>query len=127
MSDEIVVHKRRGRPPKNPQAQPNQEVTQVAPVEKIKNQANVDPNWVPTETVNGTKVWIKSIIKITGCGHEFMVVVHPDRPFETTVKSTGLLRPNFNTPELEKEFEGIQFYERPALTTEVVAKEVVTC
>ena len=124
MSDEIIP-KRRGRPPKNPQAQPNQEVAQAAPVEKVKNQANVDPNWVPTETVNGTKVWIKSIIKIPGCGHEFMVVVHPDRPFETTVKATGLLKPNFNTPELEKEFEGIQFYERPVVKSEV-AQEVMT-
>ncbi len=78
-----------------------------------KESQNINPNWVLTKTCYGTPIAIESIMKgKKGCF--FMVIPnYTEKTYKTTVDSRGVIKPNFDTPEKEKEFEGIKFWEPP--------------
>jgi hypothetical protein len=68
-----------------------------------------DPTWVLTETVYKTPIAITDVCKNKGDCYFVVVPNYRERNSKTTIHSASVIRPVFNTPEIEKEFEGIVF------------------
>jgi len=78
-----------------------------------------DPTWVLTETSYGTPIAITDICKNEGDCYFVVVPNYRERNSKTTIHSASVIKPVFNTPEIEKEFEGILF------ATEVMKQPVL--
>lgn len=68
-----------------------------------------DPTWVLTETARGTPIAIVDICKTKGDCYFMVIPNYRERNSKTTIHSTSVIKPEFNTPEIEKEFEGVVF------------------
>jgi hypothetical protein len=68
-----------------------------------------DPTWVLTESARGTPIAIIDICKTKGDCYFMVIPNYRERNSKTTIHSTSVIKPEFNTPEIEKEFEGIVF------------------
>lgn len=135
MEEQIPVKRGRGRPRKDPNqpvktpvaphhtechvtAAPSGEIVGVTQIAKKPKAPKVplDPEWVLTKTYNGTSIAITGIIKGSNY-HEFFVVPRAEdgNTSQTVVKSEEVVRPIFDNPEKEKEFEGVQFWIPPVV------------
>jgi hypothetical protein len=78
-----------------------------------------DPTWVLTESARGTPIAIIDICKTKGDCYFMVIPNYRERNSKTTIHSTSVIKPEFTTPEIEKEFEGIVF------ATEAIKQPVV--
>ena len=83
-----------------------------------------DPFWVLTKTERGTPI---AIVNVYGKDNHcyFMVIPHyKERSSKTTVDSKSVIRPEFDNPEVEKEFADIKFYVAPVVTKPVISETI---
>jgi hypothetical protein len=68
-----------------------------------------NPDWVLTTTIYKTPIAIEGICKVCN-GYQFIVIPnYKERTSKTTVDSMDVIKPIFDNPEQEKEFENIPF------------------
>ena len=80
--------------------------------EKVKKRREYipeDPTWVLTKSARGTPIAITAICKTEGSCYFVVIPHYKDRSSKTTINSNSVIRPIFATPEIEKEFDGIEF------------------
>ena len=70
---------------------------------------------VLTKTVYGTPIAIVGICGSKGYCDLMVIPNYKERISKTTINSKSVIRPKFDDPEIEKEFEDIQFYVAPVL------------
>jgi len=87
----------------------------VTPIQKKerKDSLPINPEWVLTKTAYGTPIAIVGIAKCTNTVHFMVIPNYKERTSQITVDSKDVVKPVFDNPAIEKEFEGITWYIPP--------------
>ena len=103
---------------------PNQAVVNTkVKVKPRKDNLPADLFGVLTKTVYGTPIAIVGICGSKGYCDLMVIPNYKDRILKTTINSKSVIRPKFDNPEIEKEFEDIQFYVAPVMPEKTVQPE----
>jgi hypothetical protein len=87
----------------------------VTPIQKKerKDSLPINPEWVLTKTANGTPIAIVCIARCPNTVHFMVIPNYKERNSQITVDSKDVVKPVFDNPAIEKEFEGITWYTPP--------------
>jgi len=103
-------------------AQPTISMTDVPVVPDVKRRsnkkavANAHPEWVLTETMYGTPIAIVKILKNSKWCDLVVIPRYETKDYQTVISSTSVIKPDFTTEEIAKQYEGIRFYTKASIT-----------
>jgi hypothetical protein len=87
-------------------------VTSIQKKER-KDSLPINPEWVLAKTAYGTPIAIVGIAKCTNTVHFMVIPNYKERTSQITVDSKDVVKPVFDNPAVEKEFEGVTWYVPP--------------